>query len=118
MSIWLANLGAVITAILGALALVRPGMSAAMVGLAPRGALGLAEIRASLGGLFLALGLACLLTQHPIIFTVAGIAWLGAAAGRLVSIPLDGGWQRENAGGLAVEAGTGLLLLAGGPVLS
>jgi hypothetical protein len=75
--------------------------------------LGLSEIRATYGGIFLGLGVACLLFQQPEVFFAVGLAWLTAAASRTVSICLDRAFSAKNAGGTVIEAGIGLLLVAG-----
>lgn len=47
-----------------------------------------------------------------------GVAWLGAALGRVVSLVADGGYvERKNLVGVLFEASFGVLLLAGSPVL-
>jgi hypothetical protein len=44
--------------------------------------------------------------------TVVGLAWLGAALGRVVSLLVDGHRTRKNLAGVAFEAVVGLLHLA------
>lgn len=99
----LPNLGALITLGLGVLALVRPQVTARFVNLRPQGKIGLSELRATYGGLFAALGAFALLHQSPTVFTTLGIAWAGAAMGRLVSILVDGNHSLENIGGVVFE---------------
>ncbi len=106
------NAGALITAGLGVVGLVRPSAASAFTSLEPRGKIGVSEIRATYGGFFLALGAWALYTQSPTAFTVVGIAWLGAAAGRAVSVVADRSTEAKNFGGIAFEAIIGLLLLA------
>lgn len=107
-----ANLGALFTAALGALGLLAPNRAAAFTSIAPIGLNGFSEIRATYGGLFVALGLWCLLGQSETVFCTAAIAWLGAAAGRLASIGLDRNLEARNLGGVCLEATVGLLLLS------
>ncbi|MBM3955277.1 MAG: DUF4345 domain-containing protein [Planctomycetes bacterium] len=102
---------ALVTALLGCAGLVWPAAVANVVGIEPRGALGLAEIRATYGGFFLALGVACLFTRSPMIFTVVGVAWYAAAFGRALSLAVTGTATRRDLGGVAFEAAIGVALL-------
>lgn len=109
---WLPLLGAFFTLALGTLGLVAPRKIAGLVGIAPEGTLGLSEVRATYGGIFIGLGIACLLFQQSEVYVAVGLAWLIAAAARAASIFLDRAFSAKNAGGLIVEAGIGLLLVA------
>ncbi|XOB93783.1 DUF4345 family protein [Pseudomonadota bacterium 24LQ007] len=106
-------LGAVCTLALGILGLVAPRKVADLVGVAPEGALGLSEIRATYGGIFIGLGAACLSFQQSEVYVAVGLAWLLAAVSRIVSIFLDQAYSSKNVGGVIVEAGIGSLLVAG-----
>ena len=107
-----ANAGATATLLLGCLGLFAPARAATFTSISPIGRTGVSEIRATYGGLFAALGLACLITQSTPVFTTAGTAWVGAAAGRLWSVAIDGNHEPKNLGGIAFELAIGLLLLA------
>lgn len=109
----LATLGALITVALGLLGALAPATVARLVGVQPVGGVGLSEIRATYGGLFLGLGGACLVLQSPVAWLVAGIAWVGAALMRLPSLVLDKGSYPKALGGFALELTVGLLLLSG-----
>lgn len=109
---FLANAGAVITLGLGLLGLFAPARAAGFTSIQPVGLIGKSEIRATYGGLFAALGLACLLTQAPGVFLAAGLAWTGAAVGRTFSVVVDGSRSAKNFGAIAFELIIGLLLLA------
>ncbi|MBW0149029.1 DUF4345 family protein [Marinobacter arenosus] len=106
-------LGAVCTLALGILGLVAPRQVSDLVGVAPEGALGLSEVRATYGGLFVGLGAACLWFQQSEVYVAVGVAWLLAAVFRIVSIFLDQAFSGKNVGGVIVEAGIGYLLVAG-----
>lgn len=106
-----ANAGALITIGLGALALFTPARAATFVSVAPIGLNGTSEIRATYGGLFVALGLAGLVSQSPSTFLVAGVAWLGAAGGRFCSVALDQNLDPKNLGGIVFEGAIGTLLI-------
>ena len=107
-----ANLGAALTTGLGALGLLAPQRAAAFASLSPIGPTGTSEIRATYGGLFAALGLACLVSQSQPIYTTAGIAWVGAALGRAWSVLVDRNVLPKNLGGIGFELAIGVLLLA------
>ncbi len=109
----LATLGALITVALGLLGALAPATVARLVGVQPVGGVGLSEVRATYGGLFLGLGGACLVLQSPVAWLVAGIAWVGAALMRLPSLVLDKGSYPKALGGFALELTVGLLLLSG-----
>ena len=51
--------------------------------------MGLSEVRASVGCLFVAMGIACIYLSTPMAYFMLGVAYLGASFGRLVSILLD-----------------------------
>lgn len=51
--------------------------------------MGLSEIRASVGCLFVAVGITCIYLDEPMAYFMLGIAYIGAALGRLVSLIVD-----------------------------
>lgn len=104
--------GAALTLALGVLGLVAPGRAAKLVGIVPEGKLGVSEIRATYGGLFVGLGAGCLWVQKPEVYFVVGLAWLLAAVSRVISFALDHSFSGKNMGGVIMEAGIGLLLVA------
>jgi hypothetical protein len=105
------NGGALVTTGLGALALVRPSAAAAFTSVAPQGLVGVSEIRATYGGFFAALGAAALWSQTPAVFSVVGLAWAGAALGRLLSVVVDRSTSAKNLGGVLFEGAIATLLL-------
>ena len=110
---WLAPVGALACLALGLLGLLAPMQAARLVGLTPVGPLGVSELRATYGGLFIGMGLACLALDSPLAYGTAGAAWLGAAVGRGVSMAIDRNPSRANAGGVLLEAVIGSLLATG-----
>ncbi|WP_108259437.1 DUF4345 family protein [Mangrovicoccus ximenensis] len=76
----------------GLVGFLAPGYTLAVLDLqlAPGSTMGLSEIRAANGALFVGLGLAGLLLKSPVALQVAGFAYAGAAAGRLAGIVIDG----------------------------
>lgn len=93
-------------------ALIRPS-SLAMVGITADSPLGTSEIRSVFGGMFIALGVACLLTREPIVFAVVGAAWLADVAVRVVSVAIDRVPARPALAVLAIGAVMGAALLSG-----
>lgn len=51
--------------------------------------MGLSELRASVGGVFVATGMACLWLGTPSAYAMLGFVYLGAAAGRALSLMRD-----------------------------
>lgn len=93
-------------------ALLRPA-SLEWVGIRATSPLGRSEVRAVFGGMFVALGAACLLTGEPIVFAVVGGAWLADVAVRSVSVVLDRVPLREAATVLAIGTAMGFALVSG-----
>lgn len=108
--------GAVLTTGFGVLGLLAPARAARFVGLKAISKPGKSEFRATYGGLFIALGLGPLMIREPALFALAGFCWLGAAAGRGLSIALDRAMSVRNLGAVALEAFISLLLLIGRPL--
>ena len=110
---WLPTIGAAINVALGLNGLLRPAATAEFTSIAPVGRIGVSEIRATYGGLFLALGAFALASGSPVAFRALGCGWLGAALGRVVSIVVDRSREPRNLGAVAFEAVIAALLLAG-----
>jgi hypothetical protein len=112
-------LGAVATMGMGCLGLLAPHAASRVTGLTATNKTAFAEFRATFGGMFVVMGLVPLLSGHPLAYFMAGMIWLGAAFGRLVSVALDGGHiERKNILGIGFEASFGILLLAGSPLIN
>lgn len=105
------NAAALITAALGLMGLLLPAKAAQLTSIRPEGLLGTSEIRATYGGFFLALGAYALYAQADVVFAVAGVAWLGAAGGRLLSVVVDRSASAKNLIAIAFEAAMGGLLI-------
>jgi uncharacterized protein YfiM (DUF2279 family) len=105
-------LGLLIGAGLGLAALAAPERMLSFVGLAVVAPEGLAEARATYGGLFFALELGAaalwLARSSTDGLLVAGLAWTGAAAGRLLSLAVDGRRTARNGQAVAFELLIGL----------
>lgn len=64
------------------------------------------------GGLFAAMGVTCLLLQSDLIFWAIGIAWLGAALGRIWSLVIDRNFDRMKLRGIVMESAIAVPLMA------
>lgn len=104
--------GAGFMVFIGVSALLKPS-SLELVGVAATSPLGTSEIRAIFGGMFLALGLACLLLREPIVFAAVGAAWLADVGVRLFSLFVDRVPPRQALAVLGIGALTGAALLSG-----
>jgi hypothetical protein len=103
-------IAALATAATGLFVLVAPTQVTGFTGLQPVGGRGVTELRAVMGGLFIALGLAPLFLGAPA-YRMLGIGYLAIAAVRAVSIVIDHSWVPSNAISLATEVVLGLVLV-------
>ncbi|MEL6573521.1 MAG: DUF4345 family protein [Pseudomonadota bacterium] len=69
--------------------------------------MGMSEIRASVGCLFVGMGLGAFIIGSPDAYATLGFCWVGAAVGRLTSCLRDGATQKKWVY-FAVEAAVGL----------
>jgi hypothetical protein len=69
--------------------------------------MGMSEVRASAGALFVGMGIGALWLGTPEAYLMLGFCWTGAAMGRLTSLVLDGA-TRQKSTYFAVEAVVGL----------
>lgn len=106
-----AYLGAAISIAAGLLGLVCPHPVSRVIGIHIPGRLGLSEVRATYGGLFIGAGLAVLLIGSRDAALVLGAAWAGAFLARAVSFVIDASRTKENIAGLIIEAAIAVLLL-------
>ncbi len=104
--------GSTITAALGLTGIVNPAWVAEFTSLDPVGKVGKAEVRATYGGFFLFMGIFAIWIREPDVFHALGWAWVGAAAGRTLSVILEPGIDPRNVAGIAFEGTCGALLLA------
>lgn len=72
--------------------------------------MGISEIRASAGALFVGMGVGALILGTPTAFAMIGFCWTGAAIGRITSILRDGATSKKW-GFFAVEAAVGIAAL-------
>jgi len=104
-------IAAVATILTGLVSLLKPESVTGFTGLRPEGGRGITEIRAVLGGFFVALGAAPLLLNSPSAYTMLGIAYLGVGLVRGISMFVDKSVERSNNISLAVELIFGLILV-------
>jgi len=105
---------AVITIGTGLLSLLKPTAVYGFTGLTAEGGRGITEIRAILGGLFIALGGAVLYFQMRETYAVLGIMYLFVALVRLVSIFVDDSAEQSNIISLISEIIPGIILVLPG----
>lgn len=102
---------AVGTILTGLVSLFKPESVTGFTGLRPEGGRGITEIRAVLGGFFIALGAAPLLLNSPIAYMMLGIAYLVVALVRGISIFVDKSISQSNIISLIVEIILGAILV-------
>jgi len=96
----------------GVFSLMRPRQTLGFTGLQAPDGRGISEIRAILGGLFIALGLAPLLLNDAVAYQMLGIANVGIAAARAASMfVLDNAVTPSNSTSLVFEVAFGVILL-------
>ncbi|WP_299783160.1 DUF4345 family protein [uncultured Roseobacter sp.] len=102
-----------LTIAFGLFGFVAPRYTAAALDLAPTtSTMGLSEMRASVGGLFVVAGLAALWLDDPVAYATIGFAFLGAAIGRGLSLIFDDPPRRKVLvfGGIEVALAVAFLL--------
>jgi len=101
---------ALATVATGLFSLLAPSKVTGFTGLQPVGGRGITEIRAVLGALFIALGLAPFFLGAPA-YRVLGIGYLAIAAVRAVSMVVDRSVVQSNVISLATEIVLGGVLI-------
>jgi hypothetical protein len=104
-------IGALLTIATGLISVFFPQAVTGFTGLAPQGGRGITEIRAVLGGLFVALGLAPFLLNQPLAFQVLGLGYLTVGVVRLVSMIVDKSVVSSNVISLVFEFVFGAILV-------
>jgi hypothetical protein len=104
-------IAAVGTILTGLFSLIKPEAVIGFTGLRPEGGRGITEIRAVLGGFFIALGAAPLVLNSPVAYMMLGIAYLGVAIVRGVSMVVDKSVTQSNVISLIVEIIFGVILV-------
>ncbi|MDJ1007446.1 MAG: DUF4345 family protein [Paracoccaceae bacterium] len=85
------NIAIALTSIgLGVIGWLAPRYTMAVLDLEPTtSTMGVSEIRAASGALFVGLGLGAIFLNEPYAYAMIGFAWAGAAIGRITSILAD-----------------------------
>lgn len=96
---------------LGVLGCVAPRRVEQIVGIRAVGTTGIAEIRATYGGLFLALGIGLFYFNDPKVYMLGALTGFGAAILRTVSVVIDKSRDKENLASIAFEVTLGVLFL-------
>jgi hypothetical protein len=104
-------LAAIATIITGLVALIWPRSVQGFTGLRAEGGRGITEIRAVLGGFFIALGAAPLILDVAAAYHMLGIAYLVVAGVRTVSMFVDRSVEASNIISVAAEIVLGFLLV-------
>ena len=95
----------------GVVSLIWPRSVTGFTGLSPEGGRGITEIRAVLGGFFVALGAAPLLLKEPAAYRMLGIAYLVVAVVRTASMVIDKSVVQSNIISVVVEIVFGVILV-------
>jgi hypothetical protein len=104
-------IAAVGTIATGLVSLIWPRSVQGFTGLRVEGGRGITEIRAVLGGFFVALGAAPLILKVPQAYQMLGIAYLVVAVTRAFSMFVDKSVVQSNVVSLAVEIIFGIILI-------
>ena len=95
----------------GVVSLFWPRSVTGFTGLSPQGPRGITEIRAVLGGFFVALGVIPLVLDAPAAYQMLGITYLGVAVVRAISMIVDKSVERSNVISVVVEIVFGVILV-------
>lgn len=111
---WLAWSAAAVTVLLGLVSLFAPRVMLRLLRLAPREGHpeAVAEVRATISGFYLGLGLACILLAQPLLYMALGFSWTFTAFGRLVGMLSDRAGTPYNWGALVFDLALAVLPLA------
>ena len=90
---WLAWGSAAVTVFFGVVLMFAPTLSLRLLRLqtTPEHPEALSEVRATMAGFYLGLGLCCILLAQPLLYMALGFSWLFTAFGRIVSMMSDRG---------------------------
>ncbi len=90
MADWITLVATLLTIAFGGFGFFAPRYTAGALDLEPtKSTMGLSEMRASVGGLFVVAGIAALWLDEPLAYAMLGFAFLGAALGRGLSLIFD-----------------------------
>jgi hypothetical protein len=104
-------IAAVGTIATGLVSLIRPRSILGFTGLSPAGPRGITEIRAILGGFFVALGAVPLILDVPATYKMLGVTYLVVAVVRTASMIIDKSVEQSNIISVVVELVFGIILV-------
>jgi hypothetical protein len=103
-------IAALLIAVRGLFALIKPDSTYCFIGLNANGVRGVSEIRSIFGGMFIALGIVPLFLG-PVAYQMLGITYLVIAAARAFSIVFDKSYAQSNLISLVIEIVLGAILV-------
>ena len=104
---------ALLTVAFGLFGFLAPRYTASALDLEPTAStMGLSEMRASVGGLFVVAGLAAIWLSEPLAYAMIGFAFAGAALGRVLSLVFDAPPLRKVLVFGGIEAALALWMIA------
>ncbi|WKZ38044.1 MAG: DUF4345 family protein [Anaerolineales bacterium] len=103
--------GCILTALVGAYAMVAPKNTVGFTGLAPQGGRGITEIRVVFGMFFIVLGLFPILAGSAVAFQMLGYAYLFVGIARSISIFADKSGTQSNWYSVIFEIVFGVILI-------
>jgi len=111
---WLAWSSALVTIVFGLILLFAPRLSLRILRLQtdPAHPEALSEVRGTMAGFYLGIGVVALLFAQPLIYLTLGAGWAFTAFGRIISAMSDRGLTMYNLVSVLIE-----ILLAAGPLL-
>jgi hypothetical protein len=104
-------IAAIATIATGLVSVVRPQSATGFIGLEPTSGRGITEIRAVLGGFFIALGASPLIFRTPETYRMLGVAYLVVGVVRAVSMVIDESAVQSNIISLLAEIIFGVILV-------
>jgi hypothetical protein len=105
------NIGAIISLVLGIVAIIWPTKTESFVSVQSIGKEGLSEIRSTYGGFFAGLAVYAMIVQIPEVFIALGLGWLGAALVRTVTL-IFGSLTKKNVAAVFFEGIIGTLCIS------
>jgi len=100
-----------IVVLLGILGCLSPRRVEKLVKIQAVGKVGLGEIRATYGGIFLAFGIGLFYFDDPKVYTIGAMTWFGAAALRILSVAVDENREKDTVVAIVFETVMGTLFM-------
>lgn len=117
MEYYLNVVACLLTIAFGLFGFLAPRFTASALDLAPtRSNMGLSELRASVGGLFVVSGIVAIMLDNSMSYVMLGVAYSGAALGRFVSLAIDSPPVKKTISFASIEALLAIWLILGNTV--